>query len=597
MKQAQSAFQSTTNAVNQGGGALRQLQNQFNSVSSSVSNFTGALGKMRGIAMTGFAAIGAYHIIPSIFQAAKSALIDFNQQVDQSTIALTSFLGSATEAQGMIKELQDFAARTPFQFKDLLGTVQSMMAMGVESKDVIPRMRAIGDAAAALGGTPEVMQRIQRALGQIQAKGRVQSEELLQLAEAGIPAYQYLADALGTTTADMLGDLRKGTVDAHTAINAVLDGMARDFGGMMEEQSKTMMGALSTVKDYVQITMGAITRPIFDAFRNTFVAVANFLGSEGAAAGAKRFAESIAGIIGALQGGLVEAFNALKEPMTTIVKAIIEVGAAAIKLGKAIAPMASMLAAVFVGALVAVVKAIAPVVGAIGSLVKFLSEFKFVIQAVATILISKWVYGLIQAQIAGGALSNTMVGLIGKMGTLGKTFAFSFNTLKTYGVSTFTALKMSASLTFKSIIVGAKAMGAAIISSLGPMILISVAVMAATKLFQAFADRNKDAQERTKELTQAIKEQSDALTGNNAEIEKFLTSTDGMSRILLTAGENGERFTNALSYFEGTDAVTAIENFQKNTYEAAKAMALQAGESEESADAIALWVLQTLIGV
>lgn len=593
MRQAQQAFQSTTNTIQQGSGALGRLQSQFNSVTSTVHGFNGALKNIKGVAMGGLAAIGAYNIIPSIFQAAKSAFIDFNQQVDQSTIALTSFLGSATEAQGMIKELQDFAARTPFQFKDLLGTVQSMMAMGVESKDVIPRMRAIGDAAAALGGTPEVMYRIQRALGQIQAKGRVQSEELLQLAEAGIPAYQYLADALGTTTADMLGDLRKGTVGAQVAITAVLDGMAKDFGGMMEEQAKTMMGALSTVKDYVQITMGAITRPLFDTFRNTFVAVANFLGSEGAAAGAKKFAEAISSIITSLQAGLVEAFNALKEPMTTIVKAIISVATAAIKLGKAIAPMATMIVGSFVGAFIAVVKAIAPVIGAIGSLVKFLSQFQFVIQAIATLLVAKWVLGMIQAQMAADSFGGKIAVLIGKMKAMQFQFMTTFNTMKGFGMSSFAALKIAAQGTFGAIIAGAKAMGAAILTSLGPMVVITVAIMALTKAWQAFSTRNKDAQERTKELTQAIKEQSDAITGNNIAIETFISKTDGLSKALLETGENGDRLSTALSYFTDTDAVAVIEDFQGNVYESAKAMALSAGETEANASAIASWVATT----
>ena len=593
MRQAQSAFQSTTSIIQGGGGALGQLQSQFNSVTSSVSGFTGALKNIKGVAVGGLAAIGAYNIIPGIFQAAKSALIDFNQQVDQSSIALTSFLGSATAANDMVKELQDFAAKTPFQFKDLLGTVQSMMALGVESKDVIPRMKAIGDAAAALGGTPEVMQRIQRALGQIQAKGRVQSEELLQLAEAGIPAYQYLADALGTTTADMLGDLRKGTVGAQVAIEAVLDGMSRDFGGMMEEQAKTMMGALSTVKDYVQITMGAITRPIFEAFRDSFVLIANFLGSEGASAGAKKFAEAIAGIIKSLQGGLAEAFNALKEPMTTIVKALVELGAAVIKLGKAIAPMASMIAAVFVGALIAVVKAVAPVIGAIGSLVKFMSEFKLLVQLVATILVSKWVYGMIQAQMASNAMGGAIVGLIGKMGAFGKIFKFQVVNNLASGMKAFPAFRQAAQLTFTAIATSAKAMGVAIAASLGPMILISIAVMAATKLFTAFSNRNKDAKERVSELTAAIKEQSDAMTGQNYVIQEFISGTDGLNRVLLQTGENGDRLATALSYLGETNAVGAIEDFQKNTYAAAKAMAMQKGETEAAASAIAAWVVET----
>lgn len=587
MRQASQAFQATTTTIQQGGGALSQLQSQFNSVTTTIGGFTGALKNIKNVAVGSLAAIGAYNIIPSIFQAAKSAFIDFNQQVDQSTIALTSFLGSAGAADKMVKELQQFAAKTPFQFQDLLGTVQSMMALGVESKDVIPRMQAIGDAAAAMGGTPEVMHRIQRALGQIQAKGRVQSEELLQLAEAGIPAYQYLADALGTTTAEMLGDLKKGTVGAQVAIEAVLDGMARDFGGMMEEQSKTMMGALSTVKDYVQITAGAITRPLFDAFRNTFVAIANFLGSEASAAGAKKFAAAIAEILTAVQSGLIEAFNALKEPLTTIVKTIIDMVAVAIKLGKAIAPIATMIAGALVGALVAVAKVIAPVIGAIGSLVKFLSELKFVIEALAVILVSKWILGLIQAQMATDAFGGKAIALVGKLKIMQWQFMQTFSTMKGFGMSSFTAFKIAAQATFTSVAAGARAMGVAIASSLGPMILITIAVMAATKLFQAFSNRNKDAKERVSELTQAIKEQSDAITGNSSAIEEFMNKSDALSKVLLETGENGDRFATAMSYLNTTDdAATTIAKLQENTEGASRALLESTIGAGAAADAL-----------
>ena len=51
---------------------------------------------------------------------------------------------------------------------------------------------------AALGGTEEVMNRVIRALGQIQAKGKVAGKEMIQLAEAGIPGWRYIAEFMQT---------------------------------------------------------------------------------------------------------------------------------------------------------------------------------------------------------------------------------------------------------------------------------------------------------------------------------------------------------------------------------------------------------------
>lgn len=82
----------------------------------------------------------------------------------------------------------------------------------------------------------------------MKAKGRVQGDEILQLTEAGIPATKILQEQLGLT-ADQVANIGNQGIAADKAISALLTGMDKRFGGMMQAQSKTALGLISTIKD------------------------------------------------------------------------------------------------------------------------------------------------------------------------------------------------------------------------------------------------------------------------------------------------------------------------------------------------------------
>lgn len=167
---------------------------------------------------------------------------------EQADIALSTMLGPE-RAKQMIADLTDFAKKTPLEMSGLTDATQKLLAYGFAAEDVIPTLTAVGDATAALGSGQEGIDACTRAIGQMQAKGKVMSEEMLQLTEQGIPAWKYLAEALGTDVAGAQEMVTKGSVDAATGIAALKAGMEGDFGGLMAEQSKTLSGALSNLGD------------------------------------------------------------------------------------------------------------------------------------------------------------------------------------------------------------------------------------------------------------------------------------------------------------------------------------------------------------
>jgi tape measure domain-containing protein len=195
--------------------------------------------------------------------AAAGGLLKAAGAAEQAQIAFTTLLKSPQEAKKHLQELAQFAANTPFEFAGLRTLSTQLLAFGFQSQQVIPMLRSIGDAGSSLGLGQEGLSRMIRAVGQIQAKGRVQMQELLQLAEAGVPVFQILQEELGLT-ASQVGEIGRQGVYAKDGIAALLRGMDKRYGGGMEAQSKTLIGTLSNLKDQaglLAMEMGATLIP------------------------------------------------------------------------------------------------------------------------------------------------------------------------------------------------------------------------------------------------------------------------------------------------------------------------------------------------
>jgi tape measure domain-containing protein len=206
-----------------------------------------ALGKFANGAMTTGKTLTALITVPSL--AAAGAVLNVGMSFEQSRVAFGKMLGSGEKAKKFLNELGDFAAKTPFEFSELQDASKRMLAYGFAAEDVLPMLRDIGDASAGLGVGSDGVNRITLALGQMQGKAKVSAQEMMQLTEVGIPAWKYLADAMGLSTQEVMKMSEQGLIPAKQAIDAILAGMRQNFGGMMEEQAKTATGQLSNLKD------------------------------------------------------------------------------------------------------------------------------------------------------------------------------------------------------------------------------------------------------------------------------------------------------------------------------------------------------------
>jgi len=218
---------------------------------NAVRNIAGTIGRVitSPLAMLGVGVGAAGAIAGGIIKP-----LDLAGDMEQSRIAFETMLGSAEKAQEFLKDMQKFAATTPFEFPELQENAKLMLAFGFSTEKIMPMLKTVGDTAAGLGAGSEGIERMVRALGQMQAKGRIQSEELLQLQELGVPAAQILQEELGLT-AKQVGEIGKLGISSGKVIDALLRGMEKRFGGLMDKQSRSLKGLWSNIKDTFQMNV------------------------------------------------------------------------------------------------------------------------------------------------------------------------------------------------------------------------------------------------------------------------------------------------------------------------------------------------------
>lgn len=257
--------------------AGRQAQAGFSSVSVAIDQTTRGLGNLKALFAGAFAG------------GATAGIIAITSEFQRANITLTQMLGSAQAARETLSDLKDLSQKQPFAFTDLQQLTTLLGAFGFKGKELLDVVRSIADAASSVGGTVEKLNQIGLAIGQIKVKGRLNAEELnKQLGEAGIPASQYIADALSRqqkksfTSGDVLKLAEKQRLDAEAGIEAILSGINRKSGGLGKSVAEQVYSAqfqklLDQVK-FIAAELGNALDPAIKATVSNLQTMVNWIG-------------------------------------------------------------------------------------------------------------------------------------------------------------------------------------------------------------------------------------------------------------------------------------------------------------------------------
>ena len=171
-------------------------------------------------------------------------------QFQQLEVAFTTMLQSSEKADALMQQLTRTAATTPFGLEDVAQGAKQLLAYGFEAEKVNETLIRLGDIAAGLS-VP--LNDLVYLYGTTMAQGRMYTQDLNQFTNRGIPMIAELAKQFGVTESKVRELVETGKVgfpEVHKVIESLTNEGGK-FGGLMEEQSKTITGQISNIEDSI----------------------------------------------------------------------------------------------------------------------------------------------------------------------------------------------------------------------------------------------------------------------------------------------------------------------------------------------------------
>lgn len=252
LAQAEAQLRATTTA-------LKAANNGMEGFASSTDKASGkslANAITQGTVMAG--------IFSKLYSAALSAAegfissgIEYNAQIEKYTTGFTNMLGSAEAAQQVMSQIQEDAAKTPFDVESLTKANQYLISAGENASYARKTIMALGDAVSATGGGNDELNRMSQNLQQIANTGKATAVDIKQFAYAGIDVYGILADYTGKSTTEV-----QNMTISYDLLTQALQAASEEGGryyNSMDTQSQTMNGRVSTLQDNVKQLAGLLT--------------------------------------------------------------------------------------------------------------------------------------------------------------------------------------------------------------------------------------------------------------------------------------------------------------------------------------------------
>ena len=194
--------------------------------------------------------------------------------MEQASVSMEVFLGSASAAKKMISAIEMMAAKTPFRFDELLGAANLLLGFGATGEQVIPMLNLLGDVSR---GNAEAFSHLALAFGQTMAKGRLMGQEVLQMTEQGFNPLYWLSQVTGKSVATLSKEMEAGAISFSQLVQAFqfATGPGQRFNNMMAKQSETLIGLTSTFLDFFAMLSRSVGETLVPMFKSVLIVANN----------------------------------------------------------------------------------------------------------------------------------------------------------------------------------------------------------------------------------------------------------------------------------------------------------------------------------
>lgn len=233
-------------AVNKAMGSFKQMSRTAETEGNKVKDMFATMAK----------AAGGFFSVAAAMGFAKQ-IVAVRKEVESLEISFGTLLGSEQKAASLMRELSQFAAKTPLQLNDLARGAQMLLSFNVEAERVMPILHAIGDISMGDAGK---LQSLTLAFSQMSSTGRLMGQDLLQMINAGFNPLTVIAEKTGKSVAQLKDEMSKGAISAKQVEEAFIavTSAGGKFYGMLEKQSKGLGGSLSNLEGAIRDMMNEI---------------------------------------------------------------------------------------------------------------------------------------------------------------------------------------------------------------------------------------------------------------------------------------------------------------------------------------------------
>ena len=162
-------------------------------------------------------------------------------------IALSTILGSEEKAMGLVAQLKDTAAKTPFDMKGVASGAKMLLAYGESADTVNDTLIKLGNIAAGLS---QPLGDIVYLYGTTMTQGRLYTQDLNQFTGRGIPMIRELAKEFGVAESEVKKLVEEGKV-GFPEVQRVVENLTNETGmfyNLMERQSAAVTGKISNLE-------------------------------------------------------------------------------------------------------------------------------------------------------------------------------------------------------------------------------------------------------------------------------------------------------------------------------------------------------------
>ena len=220
----------------------------------------------RMLSGVGRASMAAGAATSAVFGGLAGSALLAAANLEQTTIAFRTLTGSMEVANKLMKDMEQFSAKTPFELSEVEQAGKKLLAMGFNAEQIIPTLHDVGNVTAGIGIAGGRFDRIVHNLAQVATQGHLTSREFRDFAVNGVPLMEALTHTMegvpegakaGREAIDAM--IQKGQISAED-VRRAFRYMATEgrFKNLMFEQSKTLLGIVSNIKDKVVITLRGI---------------------------------------------------------------------------------------------------------------------------------------------------------------------------------------------------------------------------------------------------------------------------------------------------------------------------------------------------